>query len=237
MITILSMLSIIALCFAVLSLSVTGLWPYYIPVALIAALLWMHGIDLRNRCVARRIVRLFPELLSVQEQEMLLGSPSLFVPSLGLHHPIFSGHDVTSVVQTAAAIGIAFGIISALKQAWIPACLALCIFLYCLRGPLANAFESHDPSDCMARAVDRCRSRLRRENRVVENEPGHRFDDMDFCYSTILSNLGSVRTLLEGSSERKLEALQIPRWVSGSAEPFMLRRPPVAMKPSSSRAS
>jgi hypothetical protein len=74
MIVIVGVLSLTALCFGAISLSVVGLWPYYLPAALMATLLWMHAADERNRYVAGKIVRRFPNLLSADEREMLLGS-------------------------------------------------------------------------------------------------------------------------------------------------------------------
>jgi hypothetical protein len=210
MITIAVAFSLTALCFGVLSPSIPGLWPYCIPVTLIAVLLWMHGTDLRNRRLARRIVRRFPDLLSAEERKMLLSSPSLFIPRLGSQPILFSGRDVTGIVQTAAVIAAAYGVLSALWLAWIPSFLGAGIFLYSLLGPLANAFENSNRADCMTRAADRCRSRLRRKDGTQTHEPARVSADMDICYWTTLHKLSSVRTSIAPGARRQAQFAQ--RW-------------------------
>jgi hypothetical protein len=189
MTTLLIAFSLTALCFGVLSLSVAGLWPYYIPVSLTAVLLWMHGIDLRNRYVARKIVRLFPDVLSAKEREMVLCSPSLFILNRESQRDVFSGCGVSRVVQTVVVISLAYGVISAFSKAWVPLLCSACVFLYGLLGPLANAFQTSNPVDNETRAVDRCLAGRRRKDGTGKQVPPHVSEDMRICYWRTLSKL------------------------------------------------
>jgi hypothetical protein len=192
MIVIVSILSLTALCFGAFSFRVAGLWPYYTPAALAITLLWMHVVDGRNRYVAREMVRSFPNLLSVNEREMFLRSPSLFVPQLRAPHPLFSGGDVVSVVQTVAGMALAYGVLSVYRQAWMPALLSFGVFLYALLGPLANAFPAASHVDSEARAIDRCLARRRKSRGVASPVAPEVSQDLDLCYWRILNKLHSL---------------------------------------------
>jgi hypothetical protein len=196
MIVIVSILFLTALCFSVLSFSVAGLWPYYTPTALAVTLLWMHVVDGRNRHVARATVRSFPNLLSANEREMFLSSPSVFVPQLRLQHLLFSGGDVVSVVQTAAGTALVYGVLSAHLQAWTPALLSLGVFLYALLGPLANAFPASNHVDSEARAIDRCLARLRRRSGAGKRVAPEVSQDLDTCYWRTLNKLHSLSAVM-----------------------------------------
>jgi hypothetical protein len=189
MTAIVSAFSHTALCFGTLSLSVAGLSPYYIPVTLIAVLLWMHLIDLRNRHVARRIVRQSPDLLSAEEREVFLCSPSLFIFSGGSQGHVFSGCGLSCVVQAVVVISLVYTVISAFTQAWVPLLLSACTFLYGLVGPLSNAFPTSNRVDNEARAVDRCLIGPHRKEGTGRHVPPHVFEDTRLCYWTILNKL------------------------------------------------
>jgi hypothetical protein len=192
MIVIVSILSLTALCFGVFSFWVAGLWPYYTPAALAITLLWMHVADGRNRYVARTMVRSFPNMLSANEREMFLGSPSVFVPQLRSQHPLFSGGDVVSVVQTAAGMALACGVLSVYRQAWVPALLSFGVFLYALLGPLANAFPAASHVDSEARAIGRCLARCRASRGAANPVAPEVSQDIDLCYWRILNKLHSL---------------------------------------------
>jgi hypothetical protein len=189
MTAIVSAFSHTALCFGTLSMSVAGLSPFYIPVTLIAVLLWMHLIDLRNRHVARRIVRQSPDLLSAEEREVFLYSPSLFIFSRGSQHNTFSGCGVSRVVQAVVVISLVYTVISAFTQAWVPLLLSAGTFLYGLVGPLSNAFPTSNRVDNEARAADRCPIGRHRKVETGRHVPPHVFEDTRLCYWTILNKL------------------------------------------------
>jgi len=195
MIVIVSILFLTALCFSVLSSSVAGLWPYYTPAALVLTLLWMHVVAGRNRYVARKMVRAFPSLLSAQEREMFLRSPSVFVPQWRAQHVLFSGGDVASVVQTAAGMALVYGLLSVYRQAWAPALLSFGVFLYSLLGPLANAFAAAHHADSEARAVDRCRARLRNRSTAGNPVAPEVSQDVGLGYWRILNKLHSLSAI------------------------------------------
>jgi hypothetical protein len=195
MIVIVSILFVTALCFSVLSFSVAGLWPYYTPAALVLTLLWMHAVDGRNRYVAGKMVRSFPNLLSANEREMLLGSPSVFVPQLRSPYLLFSGGDVVSVVQTAAWMALVYGVLSAHRQAWTPALLSFGVFLYALLGPLANAFAAASHVDSEVRAIDRCLARLGRSSGDRKHVASELPQDLDTCYWRILHKLHTMTAM------------------------------------------
>ena len=192
MIVIVCVLSLTALCFWVLSVSVAGLWFYYIPAALIVTLLWLHVADGRNRHVAGKTVRRFPNLLSADEREMFLSSPSLFVPQLEWQPLLFSGRDVVSVVHAAAGMAVAYGVLSAFLQAWTPALLSIGISLYSVLGPLANAFAASNHVDSEARAVDRCLAHLRKKNVADQPVSPDGSNEIATCYWRTLGKLHSV---------------------------------------------
>jgi len=196
MIVIVSILFLTALCFSVLSFSVAGLWPCYTPTALAVTLLWMHVVDGRNRHVARAMVRSFPNLLLANEREMFLSSPSVFVPQLRSQHLLFSGGDVVSVVQTAAGTALAYGVLSAYRQAWTPALLSFGVFLYALLGPLANAFAAANHVDSEARAIDRCLARLRRRSGAGKRTTPELSQDLDTCYWRTLNHLRCISAVM-----------------------------------------
>jgi hypothetical protein len=189
MMAIVSAFSLTALGLGTLSLSVAGLWPYYIPVILIAVFLWMHVIDLRNRRVAKRIVRRSPDLLSAEEREVFLCSPSLFIFNRGSQGHVFSGCGLSCVVQAVVVISLVYAVISAFTQAWVPLLLSAGTFLYGLAGPLANAFPTSNPVNNEARAVDRCLIGPHRKDGTGKHVPPHVFEDTRICYWTILNKL------------------------------------------------
>jgi hypothetical protein len=202
MIVIAGVLSGMALCFGVLSLFAAGLWPYYVPVALVATLGAMHVIHERNRSVAARIVQRFPNLLSNQEREMLLGSPSLFVPQLDGQHPLFSGRDIVGVVQATAALAVVYGVLVLILQAWPPAVLSLGIILYSLFGPLATAFPASSHADSEARAVERCLARLRRKAALTEAR------HVGTCYWRTLDKLHFISAVVAQDSPQVVQLRQ-----------------------------
>lgn len=189
MIAMVSAFSVTALRFGAFSLSVAGWRPYYIPVILIAVLLWMHVIDRRNRHVAKRIVRQSPDLLSDEEREVFLCSPSLFIFSRGSQGHVFSGCGLSCVVQAVAVISLVYAVISALTQAWVPLLLNAGSFLYGLVGPLATAFPTSNLVDNETRAVDRCLIGRHRKEGTGRHVPPHVFEDTRICYWTILNKL------------------------------------------------
>ncbi len=202
MIVVAGVLSGMALCFGALSLCAAGLWPYYMPVALVATLGAMHAIQERNRAVAVRIVERFPNLLSAQEREMLLASPSLFVPQLDGQHPLFSGRDVVGVVQATAALAVVYGVLAVILQAWLPAVLSLGVVLYSLFGPLATAFPAANHTDSETRAVERCLARLRR--RAALTEARH----VGTCYWRTLDKLHFISAVVTQDSPQVVQLRQ-----------------------------
>jgi hypothetical protein len=169
MITLLCVLAATSVPFACLSVAAPALWTYYVPVALGLVFAWLHVLDLRNGRVARKLVREFPDLLSADEQEMLLASPALFVP---LFDPriLLAGRDLTPVPATVGLVALVSAGWAALTQAWVPLPLYLAIAAYAFAGPLANAFETGNYVDDQARGADRYLRHLRRRRRV-EGEP------------------------------------------------------------------
>ncbi len=199
-----SVFSLTALCFGTLSLSGAGLSPYYIPVTLVAVLLCVHGIDLRNRHIARRIVRQFPDLLSAGEREMLLCSPSLFIfNNRRSQHDTFAGCGVSCIVRTIVVISLAYTVISAFSQAWGPLLLSAFSSLYGLVGPLANAFPTSNRVDNEARAVDRALSGRHRKEGTGRHVPPHVFEDTCIRYCTILNKLYGSDSQQLGISSRQ----------------------------------
>lgn len=189
MIAVVIAFSFTALCFGTLSRSVAGLSPYYVPVILIAVFLSMHVVNLRNRRVARRIVRQSPDLLSDEERDMFLYSPSLFIFNRRSPYNIFSGCGVSCVVPTVVVISLVYIVISAITQAWVPLLLNVCTFFYGLVGPLTNAFPTWNPVDNATRAVDRCLIGRHRKEGTGKRVPPHVFQRMRICYWTILNKL------------------------------------------------
>ncbi len=219
MIVIVSILFLTALCFSVLSSSVAGLWPYCTPMALALTLLWMHVVGRRNRHVAREMVRSFPNLLSANEREMFLSSPSVFVPQLRSPHLLFSGGAVVSVVQTAAWTALLYGILSAHRQAWTPALLSFGVFLYALLGPLANAFAAANHADSEARAIDRCVARLRRTRGAGKHVAPELSQDLDTCYWRTLNKLHSLAAIMTQDLARAPRAPDEPQVSTAQRSP------------------
>ncbi len=197
---------LVGLCFWGPRWRIAGVWPYYVPVTLTAVLLWMHGIELRNRRIACKIVRLFPDLLSAQEREMLLGSPSLFISDKGSPRDVFSGCGMSCVVQTVVATALAYSAVAACIQAWLPLMFSTCLFLYGLLSPLANAFRTSYPVDNEARAVDRCLSRRRRKDRRGNRTSPQVPEDFGICYWRTLSKLYEEGGPLSGRTPLRLSA-------------------------------
>ena len=184
-----SVFSLAALCLGILSLSATGLWAYYIPVSLVIVLLWMHAIDLRNRHIAKRIVRQFPDQLSPEERQMFLRSPSLFVFTRGSQCHIFSGCALSYVMPTVVVISFVYVATSAFIQAWGPLLLSACTLVYGLLGPLHNAFPTSNPVDNETMAVERCLIGRYRIRGIGKHVPSCVREEMQIRYWAILNKL------------------------------------------------
>ena len=150
-----------------LSLLGMALWPYYVPIALALVLAWLHFLDLRNRYVARGIVRDHPDLLTEDERELFACSPSVFVPPLTwMVRPALAGYDLLPVLTTMEVAALLYSLGCVVAGSWGPAVLSGGLLVYALLGPLASAFETWNVLDTQDRAVGHYLRYLRRRRRL-----------------------------------------------------------------------
>lgn len=149
----------------------SGVWLYFIPLTLALFLGWLHILDVRNRSIVNRILRDHPDLLSSDEQEMLILNRSLFVPrSITADSLLLVQRGMAPAIDGMRIVAMVYGVTCMGLRAWGPAVLSISLLLYALLGPLANAFDAWNRLDSTERAVYRYVSHLRRQHGLSEED-------------------------------------------------------------------
>jgi uncharacterized membrane protein len=126
----------------------------------------MYLVNARNRGIAKTIIKKSPELFSDEEKQMLVNSPSLFIPAIELY-TAFARFEFASAIGGITWVTLIYGVVCIFIHSWISLLLCICIFLYSWLGPLGNAFETHSLEENTKRAISRyLRANIKRDRKV-----------------------------------------------------------------------
>jgi hypothetical protein len=195
-----AVLLITAVVFFVLSFFVKGVWSYYVPISLIILSFWIILIKSHFKNIAHGIIYKNPDLFEADEKEMLLSSPSIFIPKIVLI-TFFFQVDPGASASYAMFISLIYSVIALFTQNWIGLIICISIFLFILFG-INVSFAGH-PEDDVSRFIIRY-SKAQKFDRKKLSE--YEISLLMDSYNTILEKLNFLISPHQKEKVNSLEA-------------------------------
>ena len=152
LITLLLSASFTGILFLVISLFIPGVWTYYVPALLSVTVLLVQLQDARNKTFAKQIIARHPDSLLEVEQQMLLRSPSLFVPHLRLI-TLIAKADLGSAATIVLFICAISALVFLFFTEWLACAICAFILFYLWQSKITSAFLTNDPQKDAQRAA------------------------------------------------------------------------------------
>ncbi len=191
---------IAAVVFFVMSFFLEGVWSYYVPVSLIILSLCIITIKSHFKNVARAIIHKNPGLFEDEEKEMLLSSPSIFIPQIEFITSFFKV-EPGAAASYAMFISLIYSVITLFTQNWIGLIICSAIFIYVLFG-INVSFAGH-PEDNIINFINRySKAKKFDRKKLSENELSFLMDS----YNTIMDKLNSLMSTGHKEKGNSLEA-------------------------------
>jgi len=148
---------IVAVIFFILSYFVQELWVYYVPSASLLVLIWIMTIIMRNKYVANNILKNYSELFSNEQADMLLNSPSIFLPKTELFTS-FAQMEPNAACGYIMFISIGYSIFSIYLQNWSIFIISFIIIITIFYA-INVSFPVGSDDDCIRAIIRYCRAK------------------------------------------------------------------------------
>lgn len=175
-----------ALAFFVSSFFVEGVWKYYVPVSLVFLSFWITLINSQFKRIAKGIIHRNPGLFNDVEKEMLLSSPSIFIPKIKFI-TLSSQVEPGAAASYAMFISLIYGVITLFTQNWIGLIICISIFLFTFFG-INVSFAGHPEDDVSRFIIKYSKAKKFDRKKLSKYEVSLLIDS----YTTILDKLHSL---------------------------------------------
>ena len=188
MIVTLSIFILTAIVHIVLYFGMPVSWHLYVPISLFFTVTWLYICHLRNLAAAKLLLKNRPDLLTDSQSDMLLASPSLFMPSARKTSNTLR-HDYSTAVNIILFMSTAYAVFTLIVQQWLSLMVSLIVFILPLALNLKNAFETANPQENIKRASSRCLSRIEKHPDNYNPASNPKLDYLTKDYNSIIDKL------------------------------------------------
>lgn len=155
MIITLTSLLIVGIVFLVLSYGLLISWYIFLPVCLALIIVRLFRCNLRNLVAAKLLLFKRPDLFTPSQTDMLLASPSIFMPSSRTISDLIR-FDYSAALTIATFLSLVYAVLCLILQQWLPVLLSLLTFILPILLDLRGAFETSNRDENIKRAATRC---------------------------------------------------------------------------------
>ncbi|MBU4353756.1 MAG: hypothetical protein KJ822_00255 [Proteobacteria bacterium] len=178
---------IMGLIFFIFSYFVQGIWIYFIPATSSLILLWLITIIMRNNYVAKNILRNYSELFSLEQEELLLNSPSIFLMKTDFI-TLFAQIEPSAASGYIMFISIGYAIFSIYLQNWFTLIISIFIIIIILWA-VNVSFPKGSDDDFIGAIIRYCRANKINRKTLTAFELEH----LLYNYGEILGILKELR--------------------------------------------